>query len=147
MELFVKYLYLWGSLVGCLIFLLIYTKRKDLRSRMLSAGLAIGFLGILSESYFFKDYWQPALLIRFGNFGGLEDFMFGLAAGGIGVVIYDFVFHKRLRSKFHPHLWIVPVVLLSEFVSLQILVKYLGVNSIYASAVGFLIPVIVIVIF
>ena len=111
---------------------------------MLTAGIAIGIIGILSESVFFQDYWNPPLIFRFGKFGGIEDFLFGLAFGGIGVVIYDVIFHKKLRRSFHPQTWIIPTVILSELISVYIFFHLLEVNSIYASAIGFMFPVITI---
>jgi hypothetical protein len=144
-DIFTKYLYLWGSIAGCILFILVYLKRKDLRSRMLSAGVIVGLIGILSESVFFQDYWTPPLLFRFGIFGGIEDFLFGIVAGGVGVVIYDVVFHKRLRRSYHPQIWIMPIVLISQVLSVIIFFKGLGFNSIYASSVGFLVPAILII--
>jgi hypothetical protein len=147
MELFTKYLYLWGSVSGCIIFLFIYLKRKDLRSRMVSAGFTVGAIGIFSEYVFLKDYWNPPYLFKIGNFGGLEDFLFGLALGGVGVVVYDVIFHKRFRKNFHPQVWIVPIVFLSELVSIYAFNNLLGINSIYASAIGFIIPAVIILLF
>ncbi len=114
---------------------------------MLSAGLVVGLIGILSESVFFQDYWVPPLLFRFGKFGGIEDLLFGLVAGGVGVVIYDVVFHKRLRRSCHPQSWIIPIVLISQIVSIAVLFNGMGYNSIYASAIGFLVPVAIIILF
>lgn len=147
MEFFIKYLYFFGSIVGLLIFVLIYLKRKDLRFRMITAGVGVGIVGIFSEYVFFQDYWKPPLLFKLENFGGIEDFFFGLAFGGIGVVVYDVVFHKRLKRKFHPQKWIIPVVIFSEFVSVYLFFHVLKINSIYASAIGFIIPVIIIIFF
>jgi hypothetical protein len=145
MEFFIKYLYFFGSIIGLLIFIFIYLKREDLRTRMISAGIAVGIIGILSEYMFFQDYWNPPLLLKLGNFGGIEDFLFGLAFGGIGVVIYDVIFHKRLRRSFHPQKWIIPIVILSEVLTVYLFFHLLKINSIYASAIGFVIPVIVII--
>lgn len=107
---------------------------------MIAIGLGVGTLGFFSESIFFRDYWRPPLLLQVGNFGGIEDFLFGLAAGGIGSVAYDVLFKKRLRSKNNPHHWIVPFVLISEVASVAIFYGALGLNSIYASSIGLLIP-------
>jgi hypothetical protein len=101
---------------------------------------------VLSEAVFFKDYWHPPLLIHFGRFGGIEDLLFGFGIGGIATSIYDTVFHKRLRRKGYPHFWIVPVLVASETLSILVLFYDFHVNSIYASAVGFIIPTTVIAI-
>jgi hypothetical protein len=145
MGLFTKYLYLFGSIFGCIIFLFICQKRKDLRYRMIIAGTIIGIFGIFYEYVFFQDYWNPPLLFKFGLFGGIEDFLFGLGFGGIGVVIYDVVFHKKFSQVKHPQTWIIPIVILSEFLSVYLCFNFLGMNSIYASAIGFIIPIIIII--
>lgn len=146
-EFFIKYLYFFGSAVGCFIFLFIFLKRKDLRSRMIAAGIIVGTIGIFSEFVFFQDYWNPPLIFRFGKFGGIEDFLFGSAFGGIGVVLYDVIFHKKLRKSFHPQVWIAPIVILSQLLSVYLFFYLLGINSIYASAIGFIIPLIAIISF
>src|SRR5665213_821950 len=133
-ELFTKYLYFWGSLGGLGIFGLFYHARKDLRHRMLRAGIAVGVVGVFSEGVFFRDYWHPPLIFRFGRFGGIEDFFFGIAFGGICVCIYDVVFHKRLKRKGFPHYWITSLLVVSELLSVTLLTG--RINSIYASAIG-----------
>ena len=135
---FTKYAYFWGSLAGLGVFTLFYHVRKDLRRRMLRMGIAVGIVGVLSEGVFFRDYWHPPLLFHLGRFGGIEDFFFGIFFGGVCVALYDTVFHKRLRRKGYPHYWIVPLLILSEILCVLILGQY--VNSIYASAIGFTVP-------
>lgn len=137
-DLFSKYLYFFGSLVGLGVFSIFYRARKDLRRRMIHAGVAVGVVGIFSEGVFFRDYWNPPMLFRIGRFGGIEDFFFGLAFGGICVCAYDVIFHKRLRRKGYPHYWITLLLIVSEVLSVILLSRYM--NSIYASAIGFLIP-------
>jgi hypothetical protein len=142
-ELFTKYAYFWGSIGGLGVFAVIYNARKDLRRRMLRMGIAVGLVGILSEGVFFRDYWHPPLLFHIGRFGGIEDFFFGIFFGGVCVAMYDVVFHKRLRRKGYPHYWIVSLLIVSELLSVGILTQYM--NSIYASAIGFVVPAIAIV--
>jgi hypothetical protein len=137
-DIYTKYLYFWGSLIGLVVFVFVYYSRNDLRRRMLRAGVAVGIIGILSEGVFFRDYWHPPLLFHIWRFGGVEDFFFGLAFGGICVVLYDVVFHKRLRKKGYPHYWITTVLIISEILAVVTLTGH--INSIYASAIGFIIP-------
>jgi hypothetical protein len=139
-----KYLYFWGSLFGLGIFFFFYRARRDLRHRMLRMGIAVGIVGVFSEGVFFRDYWHPPLIFRLGRYGGIEDLFFGLAFGGVCVVIYDVVFHKRLRRKGYPHYWITTLLIISEVVSIGLLVPH--INSIYASAIGFIIPALAIMI-
>lgn len=94
----------------------------------------------------FKITGPPPLIFKIGTLGGIEDFLFGLTAGGVGAAIYDVVFHKRLRLKGNHHYWIIPLVLFSEFISLVIFFNHFKINSIYASAIGFILPAAIIVI-
>ena len=142
-DIFTKYLYFWGSLGGLGVFAYIYHLRQDLRRRMLRMGIAVGIAGVFSEGVFFRDYWHPPLVIRFDRFGGIEDFFFGIAFGGICVALYDVVFHKRLKRKGFPHYWIMSLLILSELICVKGLTPY--INSIYASAIGFIIPAIIII--
>lgn len=144
MELFTTYLYFWGSLIACIFFAIFYILRKDLRRDMVKAGIAVGIIGIFSEYVFFQDYWKPPLMLKIGIFGGIEDFLFGLAAGGVGAVLYKIIFHKRLRHKNNPHCWIIPLVIISELLSIFLFYTLLKTNSIFASSIGFIIPVLVI---
>lgn len=113
---------------------------------MVKMGIGVGVIGIFSEAIFFQDYWHPVLLFHFGTFGGIEDFFFGFAAGGIGVAIYDVVFHKSFRRKGNPHVWITPLLIVSEFLSIALFFHVLKLNSIYASTIGFIVPAVVIMI-
>ena len=144
MEIFSTYLYFWGSTASIFVFIIFYLWRKDLRIEMLKSGIAVGIVGIFSEYIFFQDYWIPPLLFTIGPFGGIEDFLFGFAAGGVGTVLYKSFFYKRLRRKNNPHYWIIPVVIFSEIFSLFVFHTLLRTNSIFASAIGFLIPVLII---
>ncbi|HEV2340141.1 MAG TPA: hypothetical protein VGT05_05325 [Patescibacteria group bacterium] len=113
---------------------------------MLSIGVGVGIAGIFAESIFFQDYWRPPLLFSLGHFGGIEDFLFGFALGGVGTALYGVVFHKRFRKKGNPHLWIIPLLILSELVCIWIFFYGFKINSIYASAIGFIIPSFIIMI-
>lgn len=143
-DIFTQYLYFWGSLVGLVMFGIVIHARKDLQRRMIRMGIAVGVAGIFSEGVFFRDYWHPPLVLRFGRFGGIEDLFFGIAFGGMCVVLYDVVFHKRLRRKGYPHYWITSLLIVSEILSVSILGNFM--NSIYASAIGFILPAVVIII-
>lgn len=142
---FKTYLYFWGALIGCLLTLLIYIKRKDLRTEIVLSGTFFAIVGVFIEYMFFQDYWQPPLLFRIGKIGGLEDIMFGFAAGGFGSVFYKFCSKKQLTGRYKPHYWIIPLTILSEILCFVILTFGFKINSIYSSSVGWLIPALVII--
>ncbi|MBN2016123.1 hypothetical protein JW766_04800 [Candidatus Dojkabacteria bacterium] len=143
---FKTYLYFWGSLFGCLLSLLIYVKRKDLRKEMLINGILFSVVGVIIEYMFFKDYWNPPLIIKFGEFGGLEDLMFGFAAGSFGSVFYTVLFKERLIRSENQRYWIIPTVLISQSLSFLVFTHWFNINSIYASSIGWALPTIVIII-
>jgi hypothetical protein len=144
MELLSTYLYFWGSLVGMFLFFYFYFLRKDLRKEMITSGIIIAILGMVVESVFFQDYWTPPLLFRFGPLGGLEDLLFGFSAGSVGAVLYKVIFHKYIQKKRNPHFWIVPFMIITELIFLFVVTPLIKVNSIYTSALGFIIPAIII---
>jgi len=111
---------------------------------MTKMGLAVAAVGVLSETVFFQDYWRPPLLFQIGRLGGIEDVFFGFAFGGICAALYDAVFHKRLRRKGYPHLWIVPLLVVCEVLAILVLRQWM--NSIYASTIGFILPAAVVMI-
>lgn len=145
MSIFSKYLYFFGTLIALLVFFIIFCPRKDLQIRMIRIGLLVGVIGVLFEVFFFQDYWNPPLLFRFGKFGGIEDFLFGFATGGISTAIYAFLFRKRFHKKNSPHYWIIPTMVGIELLSFFIFFYLCRFNSIYASAIGFLISAVTIV--
>ena len=78
-----KYAYLIGDIIFLAIWLVLYLLRKDIRKEMLIMSLIIAVVGPISEYWYFKDYWYPKMVLGpLHPFGGLEDLLFGFAAGG-----------------------------------------------------------------
>jgi hypothetical protein len=86
-----------------------------------------------------QDYWRPETFNGWAI--GIEDFLFGFFIAGIGSVIYEEIFGKHYaKRKNRQHHWswfLVPVVALFLF-SFN-LFFFLGINSIYASVITFLV--------
>ncbi len=59
-------------------------------------------------------------------------------------MLYEAYFKRRLRSGAHHHYWIIPLMALSEYLWLYYGVAQ-GLNSIFASAAGLLLPALLIV--
>lgn len=146
MDLFNIYAYFWGSLVGLVIALIIYLLKPEYRKEMLAMGLIVGTFGVISEYWFFKDYWQPALLINFYGFGGIEDFMFGSAVGAIGGIIYNLITRSRTIRNFPKRRWIYLIGLFLSLFCFVILNSYLSINSIFASATALILGMLIILI-
>jgi len=143
-----QYAYLFGALGICFpVWLLLFIRRKDLRKQMFLVSLLGGAAGPLSEFYYLRDYWQPLL---FNNWKiGVEDFLFGFCIAGIGAIFYEEVFGKRFAKRegrkknflflFIPFSALFMIVLNTLFFS--------GMNSIYASIIGFLLIACLMIIF
>ncbi len=97
--------------------------------------------GPISEFWYFKDYWQPELLIKF-PVGGLEDILFGFAIGGIAAVAYEAIFVNRIclceRKKLKKE-WFFLVFAIILGVTMIGLNNLFGINSIYASSLGMIV--------
>ncbi len=113
---------------------------------MLFMGILFSVVGVVIEYIFFQDYWNPPLILKFGNLGGLEDLMFGFIAGSFGSVFFNIFFKKKLKSKHNPQYWIIPILLIAQSLSFLIISRKFTINSIYASAIGWFIPTIIIIV-
>lgn len=106
-------------------------------------------LGPLSEVIYFRDYWVPQSVfpIYIGKFPFMiEDLLFGFAIAGIGAVIYEVIFKKRLSQfSIHTKYTIKSLSIVIIFVIILFSLLAFGINSIYASAVALFIATIPII--
>lgn len=143
-----RFAYLLGNLLLLLpIWTFLFYRRKDLRREMIILSIFTGIAGPISELWYLQDYWRPETIT--GTPIGIEDFLFGFFIGGIAGVIYEEVFGKkytkRVNRTHHWPLFLIPFALL---VSLGANTLFnLGLNSIYASTIGFLTLAILIIFF
>lgn len=135
-----KYAYLLGNLFLCFpIWLLLLLKRRDLWKQILLISFIGGLAGPVSEFWYLHDYWRPQIFTGWSI--GLEDFLFGFFIAGIASVCYEAIFGKRLAKRRHqskqwPYIFIALVAL---FLFCFNILFFLGINSIYASSIGFLV--------
>lgn len=92
-----QYTYLIGILIGLLIWVFLFLKRKDTRKEMIFFSLILGILGPLAEIAYTKDWWQPLTITNTRI--GIEDFVFGFIVGGVAAIIYSFLFNKKVKVK------------------------------------------------
>ncbi|MFZ5559299.1 MAG: lycopene cyclase domain-containing protein [Patescibacteria group bacterium] len=116
--------------------------RKTRIEQLIMSFLFLG-VGVISENlFYFHDYWSPESILSF-NIGSwrilLEDILFSFTIAGIGSIIYEMVFNKRLESikkiNFVFKLLSIIVIGLSSFY----LLFFIGINSILATSIGFII--------
>lgn len=138
---FYPYAYLIGSLVFLAVWGLLFWKARAFRRAMLILSAITAVFGPFSEYWYFKDYWQPELLLKF-PIGGFEDILFGFAIGGIAAVSYEAIFINRVcfceKRKLERE-WFLLVFVGILALSMLVLNNLLGLNSIWASSIGFMI--------
>lgn len=143
-----QYAYLLGNLLIFLpIWLLFLVLRKDLRRKILVLGILSAVYSPLAEIFCFRDYWTPQFTL--GPFLPVEDILFGLFSGGIGGILYQVVYSKKLASHNIKLSWLKVLLILTGitfglFIFLNIFLK---INSIYAMSLAFLIIVLSIIYF
>jgi len=142
-----QYAYFLGVMtIGFPVWLLLFLLRPDLRHKMIVFGLIGGIAGPISEFFYLRDYWHPITITGWPI--GIEDVLFGFFAGGIGSVLYEELFGKHFtqRHKRTEH-WIFFIFpLIAVFLlTFDKLFPQWRINSIYASAIAFLLTAIVII--
>lgn len=141
--------YLTGTLVILMpIWLTLFIFKKSLRKEIIITSLIIGTVGVLSEVYYTRDYWNPQVLG--GEIIGFEDFIFGFFIGGISSTLYEALFgkmHSKKRDgRYRWNLFTVPFLLVFYLI-LKISVAGFNLNSIYASIIGFLVLAFILIFF
>jgi len=139
--------YNFAGIIGVLFFfvvwLFLYFRKKELKKEMLIMSLLATPLGPLSEVLYFKDYWRPEYLFTFFGFG-IEDLCFAFFIGGIGAVAYEEIFIKKLTKIRGESSKLLGILGLVGILLLLFLNLVLGINSIYASSIAFIVLGIVI---
>lgn len=133
-----EYAYLPAILLLLPVYLFLYFIRKDIQKKMLRFSLVGAIAGPVSQWWYLKDYWHPVYTL--GGFGFLEDLLFAFFVCGITVGIanvflnVESVPEKTLGDKGIRYI----VALALMLGSLLVFTNVFGLNSIYASAVGFM---------
>ena len=143
-----QYSYLIADLVLLVIWFVLFFWRKDVRKEMLYISIIFGFVGLLVEPIFLKDWWNPLTITT--TMIGFEDFLFGFTFAGIASVIYSVIFKKRVRIKKvnkkkefkrNKNYLILSAFLVGLFFSSFYILK---LNSFYSSIIAFIIPLTII---
>lgn len=144
-----QYAYFILTIPFLLIWSLFYIFSKNTRKEQLIMSAIFTPIGPLLEIIYFKDYWLPESILSF-NLGAVpilvEDLLFAFAIGGIGAIIYEALFHRRLsevQKLGNGKINIFVIILLAGMATYSFL--SLGINSIYATSLGFLCAAVLIV--
>jgi hypothetical protein len=139
-----QYSYLLGDVVLLIIWLTLFSWRKDVRKEMIVISSIFGFVGLFAEFIYTIDWWRP-LTITLTRIG-VEDFLFGFTVAGIASVIYEEVLKKKVRIRKvskkraleeNKNFLVVCLSLIILFFGSFFLLK---IHSFYASIIAFTLP-------
>lgn len=143
-ELDFQLVYLVGSLIILLLFLIVLLLRKDLRKISLITGLLLIPSGPISEILFFRDYWFFPTLFEIKFLGiriTIEDLIFAFSAPVIGafsyIIISNKTFNKPLKNYFSyiTRFLLLSIILISMFFGLTLLGKINSMLSIVVTSI------------
>ncbi len=132
-----RYIYLLLDLYLLVLVGIIAWKRKDLRLLIIKSGIAGGILGLLSEFWYFKDYWTPPSSLGIAVYSP-EDFFFGFAIAALAATLYPFLFRKSLERMGENHKIFVILVSLIGAILFFFGTQILTLNSVFVSELLFL---------
>lgn len=93
-----EFAYLFWNILLLIPWLILFILRKDLQKEMLTMGLLMAVFSIITAHFFWtKDWWRPVTIT--GGPIGFEDFILGFLTGGIGGVLYEEIFKRRLYKR------------------------------------------------
>ena len=130
-----QFAYLLGDLMLFAVWLLLFL-RKPYRREMIVMSLYFTPF-TLFDWWFLQDYWSPQTFL--GTRFGFESFFWTFVAGGIAAVVYEEVRNKTLvRTKRAPG-WMQVGLVVLFLLNFFVLREFVGVNSMYALYIVFLI--------
>lgn len=128
-----KYEFFLADLCFLFVWAILYFLRPDLKRKMLKYSLYGGVLGLLTEFWFFEDYWQP--LTIFGKkIISIEDFLCGYTIAGISFTLYDVVFKKKDQNFLPKKRKKFKIIFAIYIATLFILINIFGFNTIYVNS-------------
>lgn len=103
--------YLIADILILIVWLILFTRRKDLRKEMLIMSLLALPLAFFDLLYV-PNYWIPKTLFNIPI--GIEGFIFSFLLGGIAAVVYAEVAHEKLIkiAKYHKHMSVFVLLLI-----------------------------------
>jgi hypothetical protein len=132
-----KYEFFLADLCFLFIWLVLYFLRPDLKRKFIKFSIYCGIMGLVTEYWFFEDYWQP--LTVFGKkIISFEDFLCGFTIGGMSFTLYDVIFRKKdvryLPKKRKEFKYLFVVFILFMF----FLINLCGLNTIFVNSIALL---------
>ncbi len=142
-----QYTYLLMGIAFLLVWVFLFYLRKDTRHQMLVISCVIAFCGPLADILYLKDWWAPKFI--FSPILNVEAVIVSFMIGGIGTVIYEELFHKRViiknRTERKVKVSYIKVFLLFCLgFSIFFLSFALGLNSFHSTILGLTVPTFII---
>lgn len=129
-----KYTYLLLGLLVAAPLVSVLCTRKDLMPMMMLLGSLGGIAGLLSEFFYFKDYWRPPSLMGTATIS-IEDFIFGFAITALSFVAYLWLCNAKLTKQAYPPRYKLYILFFIGGLAAMILFNlYVGMNSIFVSS-------------
>ncbi len=139
MFLELKYAYLGLCTPFAFVWFLFLIFSRETRVEQFKKSLARAPMGILVDLFYFTDYWKPESVLSV-QFGGtrilIESMLFAFFFGGIAVIAYKALCRTKninLNKKNRVDL----IIHYSTIVLASLLLASVGINSIFATAIGF----------
>ena len=135
-----QYVYLIFCAGFLLVWMIIYTYSPATRHEQLQMSFISVPGGPLIEILYLRDYWHPvsAVPVKIGPVHTVvEDMLFAFAFSGIVAVLYQLFTRKGLKSD--PALDGGVRIACASVVVISLLLVWFGINSIYATSIGFLV--------
>jgi hypothetical protein len=132
-----QYAYLIWVLIFFFIWLSLFLWRRDVRKEMWIMSLLFGIGGVVSQTIYIQDWWQPLTLT--GTKIGLEDFAIGFFIGGVASVIYEELYKKKISTRKKLNLFKIK----TSIVGMVFLLLFFGsfyilhLNSFYSTLIAF----------
>lgn len=129
-----EYVYLKITLVGVVIWLILFLLAQKQREEMVWLGIIGAIAGPIQEIWYNQDYWHPRY---FGQWPWLEDILFGFVAFSIASAVYEMVFRYRLREAKNEktHSIVFFALSLGAIAGMGLFLPFM--NSIYAAMISF----------
>ena len=133
-----QYTYLLMAILFLIVWILIFSLRRNLRREMIFTSIVGMIAGPFTEIAYTRDWWTPITIT--GTRIGPESILCGFALGGLSAVMYKFAFKKNtersdLQLNWRALIFFSPLVLILIF-------YFLLKNSLMATILCVLIPII-----
>lgn len=138
------YTYLLLSLGFLLPLAVIFLLRRDLAGLGLKVGVIGGAAGLISEAFYFHDYWRPPSLLGTAHIS-IEDFLFGFAITALSAVIFPFITKSQFSaSQTRQRQKAYGIFFVAGLLGMIIFTLLLGYNSILISSLIFILLTVII---